>query len=201
MKATDLNTLLTAIVIGFSAVVHADDIRLGNPAYGGNGCPAGTASATLSPDQKTLSVLFDKYSMEAGGSTGKTMDRKSCNLAIPVHVPHGFSISVFQVDYRGFTSIPVGGKGRFNVEYFFAGMRGPRVSKLISGPANQDYLLTDKLGAVALVWSPCGVDTNMRINTNFLLQTNSSMEEALATVDSADIKAGIVYHIQWRKCQ
>jgi len=27
---------------------------------------------------------------------------KSCNVAIPVHVPQGFSVSVLQVDYRGF---------------------------------------------------------------------------------------------------
>lgn len=183
-----------------SLAAQADDIQLGAPAYGGTGCPAGTASAVLSPDQKTLSVLFDQYQTEAGGMTGRRIDRKSCNLAIPVHVPQGYSISIFKIDYRGFAALPAGARGQFNVEYFFAGMQGPRSAKPIFGPTNQDYNLTDLLGAEALVWSPCGADTNLRVNSSFMVMTNAAMDDALATVDSADIKAGIVYHIQWRSC-
>lgn len=183
-----------------SLAAQADDIRLGIPAYGGSGCPAGSASAVLSPDQKTLSVLFDQYQAEAGGLTGRRIDRKSCNLAIPVHVPQGYSISIFKIDYRGFAALPVGARGQFNVEYFFAGMQGPRSLKSIVGPTNADYELTNVLGAEALVWSPCGADTNLRVNSSFMVQTNAAMEDAIGTVDSADIKAGIVYHIQWRRC-
>ena len=196
-----LVSLLSGVAVAFAALAaNADDIQLGQPSYGGNGCPNGTASATLSPDQKSLSILFDQYLMEAGGSTGKTIDRKSCNLAVPVLVPQGYSISVFQVDYRGFAAIPRGGRGQFNVEYFFAGMRGPRQVKNIPGGSNSNYELTDRLSAESLVWSACGADVNLRINTNFLVQTNSRREQAMATVDSADITAGLVYHIQWRRC-
>lgn len=198
---TNLFAKLTGALVALAGLTaHADTIRLGIPAYGGTGCPAGTASAVLSPDQKTLSVLFDQYQAEAGGVTGRTLDRKACNLAIPVHVPQGFSISVFQIDYRGFAALPPAGRARFNVEYFFAGSAGPRSSKSVVGPTNQDYALTDILGAAALVWSPCGADTNLRINSNLMVQTNSAMQDALATVDSADIKSGLVYHIQWRRC-
>src|SRR5262249_52788568 len=65
--------------------VDNDDIYLGIPSYGGTGCPAGTASVTLSPDAKALSILFDTYVAEVGGTSGKTLDRKSCNVAVPVH--------------------------------------------------------------------------------------------------------------------
>ena len=200
MKVTILKaaTLALAALVGQSAL--ADDISLGLPAYGGNGCPGGTASATLSPDSKQLSILFDQYIVEAGSATGRSIDRKSCNLAIPVHVPQGYSISIMQVDYRGFAAIPVGGRGQFNVEYFFAGSRGPRQVKNFRGGTNDSYEMTDRLAAEALVWSSCGANVNLRVNTSMLVQSNSRGNQALATVDSADVSAGLVYHIQWRRC-
>jgi hypothetical protein len=80
------------LVLSAPAFATHDDISLGEPGYGGTGCPDGTVSVTLSPDQKSLSLLFDQYQVEVGGDTGKSFDRKSCNIAIPVHVPQGLSV-------------------------------------------------------------------------------------------------------------
>ncbi len=173
-------------------------IQLGMPGYGGTGCPANSASVSLSPDQSSLSILFDQYVVEAGN--GRTMDRKSCNIAIPVRVPQGYSISVFQVDYRGFNSLPSGARANFNVEYFFAGSRGVRQSKTFYGPSSNLYELTDHLTAEAVVWSACGADTNLRVNTSMMVQTNRRQDQAMSTVDSADVTAGLVYHVAWRRC-
>lgn len=190
---------IASTLVALASENASAQIRLGEPAYGGNGCPGGSASVTLSPDASALSILFDQYIVEAGGATNRSLDRKSCNLAIPVHVPQGYSISVFQVDYRGFVAIPRGGRGQFNVEYFFAGMRGPRQVKNF-GESNRNYEMTDRLVAQALVWSPCGAQTTLRVNTNMLVMSNARRETALATVDSADVTAGLVYHVQWRRC-
>lgn len=203
LKETLIKGLLSAALIAVSAMAGAtaeaaSDIQLGMPGYGGTGCPANSASVTLSPDQKELSILFDQYVVEAGN--GRTVDRKSCNIAIPVRVPQGYSISVFKVDYRGFNSLPTGARSTFNVEYFFAGSQGPRQTKSFFGPTADNYELTSNLGVEALVWSPCGAETNLRVNTSMMVMTNRRQEQALATVDSADISAGIVYHIQWRQC-
>ena len=194
--ALALSTLLSVVT---ATTAMAADIQLGMPGYGGTGCPANSASVTLAPDQKSLSILFDQYVVEAGN--GRTMDRKSCNIAIPVRVPQGYSISVFQIDYRGFNSLPAGARSQFNVEYFFAGSRGVRQSKSFFGPASNLYELTDNLTAEALVWTPCGADTNLRVNTSMLVQSNRRQEQAMATVDSADVTAGLVYHIAWRTCR
>lgn len=189
---------VTSATLGMSA--QADDIRLGTPGYGGNGCPGGSASVTLSPDKKSLSILFDEYIVEAGGSSGKKIDRKSCNIAVPVHIPQGYSISVFQVDYRGYTFVPSGGEARFSAEYFFAGIRGPSVEQSFRGFVDNQYVITNRLAAESLVWSACGQDVNMRINTGMMARTNSRGDQLLATVDSTDIKSGIIYHVQWRRC-
>lgn len=193
--------LLTVLFSLISQVGAADDLRLGEPIAGGTGCPQGSYAAVLSPDQKTLSLLFDAFSAQAGGSVGKTLDRKSCNVAIPIHIPNGYSVSIFQVDYRGFTSVPRGGRAQLTAEYFFAGMRGPRLSKSFTGPRDRDYTFSNELQAEALVWSPCGADTNIRINASMVAQSNYYMEDTLATVDSADIQSGLIYHIQFRRCR
>ncbi|MEI8345966.1 MAG: DUF4360 domain-containing protein, partial [Pseudomonadota bacterium] len=183
------------------AVAHADSIYLGVPGYGGNGCPVGSASVTLAPDQKSLSIIFDSYQVQAGYGVNKRLDRKSCNIAIPVHVPQGFSMSIIDVDYRGFNSLPSGASSRFSVEYFFAGSQGPSYAKDFYGRLEGDYTITNKLGVTGLIWSPCGQDVNLRVNSSMLVKTNSRMQDALATVDTADFKAGMIYHLQWQRCR
>lgn len=194
-------SVLMAVLCLFSGIASAsgNDLQLGQPGYGGTGCPGGSASVSLSPDQQSISFLFDQYVVEAGGT--KSFDRKNCNIAIPVKVPNGYSISVFAIDYRGFYGLPSGGSAQLNVEYFLAGGgRGVRTTKSFRGPANSDYETTDTLGLEAVVWSACGADTILRANTTMLVRTNSRRDQAMATVDSADINAGLVYHLQWRRC-
>jgi hypothetical protein len=191
--------LLIGILLS-SLGAAADNISLGDPQYGGTGCPAGSASVALSPDNSALSILFDQYVVEAGGS--KSFDRKNCNIAIPVHVPNGYSVSVIAIDYRGFVGIPSGGRAQLNVDYFLAGGgRGVRTTKTFQGPYNSDYLKSDSLGLEAVVWSGCGADTILRANTTMLVQSNSRRQTAMGTVDSADVQAGLVYHLQWRSCR
>jgi hypothetical protein len=184
----------------FSAPVFAaHDISLGEPGYGGTGCPAGTVSVTLSPDQKSLSLLFDQYQVSVGGDTGKSFDRKSCNIAIPVHVPQGYSVSILKIDFRGFNHLPQSATSQFNVEYFFAGTRGPAFQRRFRGPLDEDYLINNQLTAEAVVWSGCGADVNLRTNSSMKVNTVSN-KEAIASIDSEDVNAAIVYQLQWRQC-
>ena len=183
-----------------SAPVFADDISLGNPGYGGTGCPVGSVSATLSPDAKSLSLLFDQYQVAVGGKTGKSFDRKSCNIAIPVHVPQGLSVSVLKIDFRGFNHLPVSATSQFNVEYFFAGTQGPVFQQKFNGFLDEDYLINNVLTAEAIAWSGCGADVNLRTNSSMRVKTVSN-KEAMASIDSEDINAGIIYQLQWRKCE
>jgi hypothetical protein len=197
-----MNTRLAVIIFGFilASQAEAKGLRLGVPDYGGSGCPAGSASTVLSPEEDTLSILFDSYVSEAGGTTGRRVDRKSCAIGIPVEVPQGFSVAVFQVDYRGANIIPPGGMNRFNVEYFWAGVRGPTISRAFTGPTNGDFTLTDSLLATTLVWTPCGQSVTLRINSSMMAQTNRNNDQTMGIVDSADVSSGLIYHLQWRQC-
>ncbi|MBL6988359.1 MAG: DUF4360 domain-containing protein [Bacteriovoracaceae bacterium] len=196
--------LIALLVLGATSTVLAasmNDISLGEPGYGGTGCPSGSASATLSPDKKSLSLIFDEFLAEAGGSAGRRVSRKTCNIAIPVHVPQGFSVAVIDVDYRGFVYLPSRkARARFTAEYFFAGSRGPRYTRNWRGPHDDEYVIDNTLVGYALVWSECGADVNLRVNTSMMVRNTSRREEAMATVDSADFNAGLIYKFQWKSC-
>ena len=191
--------LMFSAILLSAPVLAADDISLGEPGYGGTGCPAGSVSVTLSPDAKSLSLLFDQYVVAVGGDTGKSFDRKSCNIAIPVHVPQGLSVSVLKIDYRGFNHLPQGSSSQFNVEYFFAGTRGPSFQRKFRGPLDADYFINNELTAEAIVWSGCGADVNLRTNSSMRVTTLWD-KEAMASIDSEDVNAAIIYQLQWRKC-
>ncbi len=189
-----------ALTASFATQGYAlDGITLGEPGYGGTGCPGGSVSATLSPDATSLSLLFDSYLVEAGGDTGKSFDRKSCNIAIPVHVPQGYAVSILSIDYHGYNNFPKGANSQFNVEYFFAGARGPVFSQKFNGPKDEDYLIQNKLTAQTIVYSACGADVNLRTNSSIRVTTTKN-QQALATVDSEDVSAAIIYQLQWKKC-
>lgn len=199
-KSVLLLAAAISTVVMSSQVFAQDGVRLGTPGYAGTGCPAGSASAVLSPDAKELSILFSNFVAEAGGITGKQIDRKNCSIAVPVFVPQGFSVSVLSIDYRGFNALPAGGSSTMQAEYFFAGQRGPIFRKSFVGPVNDDYTFTNNLIASALVWSACGAQVTLRANTSASVITNRSMEDAMVTVDSADVSATMLYHLQWRRC-
>jgi hypothetical protein len=193
-----LGTLLSAQIIWAAT---SPGIRLGVPGYGGSGCLPGTASVVLSPDENEISVLFDNFIAEAGGDTRRTVDRKACDLGIPIYVPQGYSVSVVKTDFRGFNLVSRGGMNRLNTEYFLADKRGPVYSNIYRGPQNEDYFATNGVMITGDVWSACGASTTLRIRATIMTQTNRGQEQSMMTLDSADISSGLIYHIQWRQCR
>ncbi|MBW4612747.1 MAG: DUF4360 domain-containing protein [Desmonostoc vinosum HA7617-LM4] len=167
-----------------------DKVEILDAEYGGNGCPDGSASVSISPDGQELSILFDQFIAEGNKSSQR---RKSCNLSIPIKVPQGFQISLYDADYRGYVAPYT--TGRLRAEYFFAGQRGPVFSRTFRG--ENDYNVRDQLVTVADVWSRCGDSVNMRVNAAM-----TASGQGVATVDSFDLAhRGLVYHIKYRQCR
>lgn len=179
--------ILTAASVG--PAFAAPKVEILGADYGGTGCPAGSASVTVSPDGQEVSILFDKYIAEAPSSTGF---RKTCNLTIPIKVPSGYQISLFTADYRGYVAPNT--RGTLRAEYFFAGQRGPVFSRTLNG--EQEYNVRHPL--LAETWSRCGDSVNVRANTSMI-----SRGRGIATVDSLDFarRGGIIYHVKYRGCR
>jgi hypothetical protein len=185
-----LTTLATAQVASAIAPAFASSkVEILGASYGGSGCPAQSASVSVSPDGQELSILFDKF-IALGNNPSQS--RKSCNMSIPIKVPQGFQISLYDADYRGY--IAPATRGSLRAEYFFAGNRGPVFQRTFNGEAN--YTARDSLATIANVWSRCGDSVNMRVNASM-----SARGQGMATVDSFDLShRGLVYHIKYRSC-
>ena len=189
---------IVSFVISLSAFAQ---FRIGDVSYGGNGCPNGSASVAMTEDRKTISILFDQFKAEAGNTTGKRVDRASCNLRIPLQVDPGYSVALIKIDYRGFSAVPVGGSATFDAEYFFAGAKGPKHNKKFNKPTKADFLLSNPVEVQ--VWSAGGKNIMFGINASATAISNSSLEQTMMIIDSADINIenpGIVYSFTTRRC-
>lgn len=184
-----LATVLTTAAVS-PALAATPSVQILGASYGGSGCPDRSASVTVSPDGQELSILFDKF-VAQGNVSAET--RKSCNLSIPIKVPQGFQISIYDADYRGYVAPQT--SGNLRAEYFFAGNRGPVFSRTFNGETN--YNVRDSLATVADVWSRCGDSVNMRVNAAM-----TAKGAGTATVDSFDLAhRGLVYHVKYRTCR
>jgi Domain of unknown function (DUF4360) len=190
------NALLTSVALAAASIAtsmapaSAAQVEILGATYGGSGCPANSASVSVSPDGQELTILFDKF-IALGNDA--TQSRKSCNMSIPIKVPQGFQISLYDADFRGYVAPST--RATLRSEYFFAGNRGPVFSRSFNGETN--YNVRDRLATVANVWSACGDSVNMRVNSSM-----AARGAGMATVDSFDLAhRGLVYHIKYRPCR
>jgi hypothetical protein len=69
------------------------------------------------------------------------------------------------------------------------------------GPLDQNYQIRDTLGLTALVWSPCGAQRALNINTEIRTENTANPSgHGLMTTDSIDGEVKLIYGIQWRRC-
>lgn len=191
--------ILAALLLGFATMPAQAQagLSLGKPGYGGPGCPGGSAAVALGNGGRTLSLRFSDYQVRAG-TGGRSFDRKSCNLTIPIRVPAGKALFVTGFDYKGRTRLPAGGEASFNVEYFFPGGEGPKFSRTFRGPRNGPFTVSQTLVGSSVVRSACGASTNLRVNTS--LKVDAGRGETAASIRRADVNAALVYRLELRNC-
>ncbi len=185
----------------------APGLRMNQPTYSGTGCPNGSATAILSPDGRTLSVLFDAYVAESGSHLGTVRDVKGCQLNIPFSVPAGYAVQVVKMEYRGFTNLPRGARSTFGAGFRYLEINGTETgarrvlrSNVMLGPKSENFTLTSLLPAAT--FSPCGRDFVMAAESHLNVQSNRSGEQTLSTVDSIDaVQTPVVYSLRWTKCE
>ena len=199
-----MKSLLTMAAMLLAVSAAEAQISLGQPAYGGTGCPAGSASVSLTEDQQTLSILFDSFVVQAPTIQGANFDRKNCNLRIPVRVGSGYQVALIAFDYNGFAAIPQGGRGNFEARYSYVGQVRPAIFRktFMGGQAN-NYSLKNELISTTVDWTPCstGKDLMMVVDANILAMTNRNQDAAQLSIDSVDVSTGLLYKYQIRRCR
>lgn len=182
-------------------------LQMHQPSYSGTGCPGGSATAVLSPDGRTLSVLFDSYVAEAGNHVGTARDAKGCQINIPFSVPTGYAVQVVKMDYRGFTALPAGSRSTFGAGFRFLEVNGRTTAarrvlraNVMVGPRSENFTLTSMIPRAE--FSPCGQNFVLAAESHLNVQSNRAGEQALSTVDSLDtVQTPVKYSLRWVRCE
>ena len=92
---------------------------LENVIMGGSGCPQGTVSAAFSPDNTTMTLIFDNWT--AQWYMTPAASRENCQLNIESFIPYGLTFFVTSIDHRGCALLDKGCTGDVTTEYYFSG--------------------------------------------------------------------------------
>jgi hypothetical protein len=186
---------------GVPGEAPATGVQITGVSYAGSGCNAGTVASVLSSDLSTLTLLYDSFVAQAGEGLNPAAYRKNCQLNVGLKYPQGWQYSVFKVDYRGYAYLQKGDKGVCKATYYFSGFSNQISSTLtLNGPYDDNYLKTDQFGIETTVWSPCGQEGFLNVNSEVRLTPIDNKKTALLTVDSTDLKFSQVHYLQWQKC-
>jgi hypothetical protein len=69
------------------------------------------------------------------------------------------------------------------------------------GPVNGDYLKHDEADSTSVVWSPCGAEGMLNINSQVRMTATNTSATGLLTTDSTDLKFAQVVYVQWQACK
>jgi hypothetical protein len=199
---------LTALCLGLLSV-QSGSAAADAPAEGaqvviktinGSGCPVGTAGATVSPDNSTLTVKYDAYTAQAGGNAGPTDARKNCQLVLDVKAPASYTYALFGLDHRGHASLPAGATATIKSDYYFQGTTDDVFqSHSLTGPYEDDWAVSDSVPDNRLVWAPCGSQRYLNVNTSLRVSAGSGNSASVVAMGSTDVP-GTSYRLIWKRC-
>lgn len=206
------STLLVLAASALSVAVPTPDapnpneVSISGFTYAGSGCPAGSVASSQDPSKTVLTLLFDSYIASIGPGTVPKDWRKNCQVNLNIRYPGGYQFSIFSADYRGFEKLESGVTGKQTATYYFSGEQAQSsLSSYFNGPTSppegKDYLITDKFAVESRVWSPCGANLPLNINSQLSLSSKDKKASGLLTTDSQDFKFAQIYHIEWRRCK
>ena len=169
----------------------------------GTGCPAGTWDVQFSPDGQRMTATFSSFEAEVDPT--RAVSIKNCMLAIKLHSPQGLSYSVQDFYYSGYAFLEEGVDARLVSQYYFQGnpAQDQQPETTFVGPKDDTYLIQDSRKQIEAqpVWSPCGVDRNLNINTVVRLKnTNNPRRNGYVNVSSVDGSTKLVLKLAWRRC-
>ena len=168
-----------------------------------NACQGGSYSTVNVSDGGTLSILFDNFSITAPPGADRGVERRFCNLQVSLNLPQGYSLGVYEVDYRGFTRLSHKQQADLNVDYTVGRKnKGRGFHRRIRGAYEGEFVFRESLAPNILKRVGCGDAAVLNIAAMLELKTKNQPEEAMIVLDSIDGAApgGLVYHFDLKKC-
>jgi hypothetical protein len=203
MKYIILSTALAALSAASpvpDAVSAPPSFKVGKVAYGGSGCPQGSIDVDISSDGRILPITFGKeFTATVGSGSDPAASRKNCQLNIPITFSPGFQYTVYSADYTGYADLDAGVKGSVQSNYYFSGeQKSASATLTINGPFTGRYQKHDDVALA--VWSPCGSQGLLNVNTDVALTPLGAANSGLLTADKASAKFTHSVYIKWQQC-
>jgi hypothetical protein len=108
--------LITIAALNSNAQSALQDVTISNIETSGSGCPDGNARATLAPDKRSMSILFDNFVVQSNGSQPR--DILNCDVKVQFSVPKGWKYSIEGIDYRGGVDAKVGSIAKLQLQFY-----------------------------------------------------------------------------------
>ncbi len=166
-------------------------------------CEGGTYSAVISPDGSTLSILFDNFSAATAPGSAGGIERRSCNIQVPLQLPQGYSLGIYKVDYRGFAHLSSKQNSALSVDYALGPHSNSRkFQRKIQGAYDEEFVFTENIGAGLMKRIGCGDAAVLNVAAMLELQTSRQPGEAMVALDSMDgaPKGGLIFHLDLKLC-
>jgi uncharacterized protein DUF4360 len=202
-------TVLSALTLAGPARA-ADDAALNPPSgqvtldvqtVNGTGCPAGTASVSMLPDNTAFKISYSQYLAQDGGSSAPTDFRKNCQVNVLVHIPQGFTFAIARADYWGKMHLEAGATALERANYYFQGSSDDNyVDHSFTGPYDGTWRATDITETSDLVWAPCGVTRSLNINTELRVSAGTSTARSYISMRASDGQVYTLIQFQWKQC-
>jgi len=201
--------LLTSILLSTS-VIFAQNVTIRGARLTGNGCNNSSASASITEDGQTLSVLFDNYQADIGiGSSNPQalQVKRDCHVLIDVDVPPGYQYAIVRTEYRGFAALPASAYGfhRFTQIIQGVGMPPSMREAQLRGPIANNYEVAVDQKPGREVYSTCNkpqqtIDLLSELFVGFLPKT---LDRSIAAInlDSVDTGVQLRFKLRWRPCK
>ena len=182
------------------AAAQVPPVSIAGLNFNGNGCRNDGVDATAqlfplnSPNPTEFQILFSSFIAQQGQGTPLAERQRFCIITVTLRVPPSFQFSFAELDYYGRADLPFAGlTGTQRTTYSFTNRPGSVTFQTeLTGPVSQNYTRTDHTDV--LLWSPCGGEIPMTIETQVFLGGNPAIP-ATMTIASPQI-----YRLYWRRC-
>jgi hypothetical protein len=169
--------LLTLLAFAFATPAAATTlIPFGDIGSGGTGCPDGTATIVTNDERSSASLILGDYAV---GDGRRPLDRQTCAVAIPISVPDGVMVAIRAVGVMGTVDLPEGLDATLGLEAFVAGDSGIPVELTLTGQRSGNWYRAIVIRPDDLVWTGCGEDATLRVNTSLRTRGNSGAKVTL----------------------
>jgi hypothetical protein len=174
-----LASLATTLLV--STFASAQVVQFGDMISGGTGCPA-TADKKpyLQISNQHGTIYFNDYSLK---TSAQLVDRKSCNIRLPISIVAGYQVGVKVIDLVGYVAQPKKMSSSVSAIVSLVGAEAQDLTKTWTTKINNNFHLQNDL-ASGYTWSSCfGKDTMLTMNSNIITQRTKVSQKSSISLD------------------